>query len=163
MSGKTNVIIIGVIIIVLGVVGSVYVNVLSEPDEAQAIDWADPNNKQLVTSGAAIYDDVCGTCHGANLEGQPDWRQKTEDGMLPAPPHDASGHTWHHPDQLLFEITKFGGQKNAPAGFISAMPGFGDILSDEDIWASLAYIKSRWPEDIRNRHAQMAERMKANQ
>ena len=82
--------------------------------------------------------------------------------MLPAPPHDASGHTWHHPDQLLFEITKFGGQKNAPEGFISAMPEFGDILNDEEIWASLAYIKSRWPENIRKRHAQMSERMKVN-
>ncbi|MBT4932532.1 MAG: c-type cytochrome [Rhodospirillaceae bacterium] len=162
MAGKTNIIIIGVIIVVVGVIGSAYVNVLGVSEETQAIDWADPGNKELVTRGAVIYDEVCGTCHGNNLQGQPDWRTKTEDGMLPAPPHDASGHTWHHPDQLLFEITKFGGQKNAPEGFISAMPEFGDILNDEEIWASLAYIKSRWPENIRKRHAQMSERMKVN-
>jgi len=163
MPNKLNIIIIAVILIVLGVVGSVYVNVLdSDGNEVKVVGWADPDDKALVARGDAIYAEVCGTCHGANLEGQVDWRQKTEDGMLPAPPHDASGHTWHHPDNVLFEITKFGGQKNAPKGFISAMPGFGDVLSDSDIWAALAYIKSRWPEDIRKRHALMSERMKAN-
>ena len=30
------------------------------------------------------------------------------DGRLPAPPHDESGHTWHHPDAQLFAITKYG-------------------------------------------------------
>jgi mono/diheme cytochrome c family protein len=29
------------------------------------------------------------------------------------------------------------------------MPAFGDKLSDDDIWAVLAYIKSRWPTEIR--------------
>ena len=162
MAGKSNLILVGVIIVVLAIVGSVYVNVLTKEDEAPVIGWADPDDTQLVARGGAIYVRVCGTCHGEDLQGQTDWQLKTEDGMMPAPPHDASGHTWHHPDNVLFEITKFGGQKNAPEGFISAMPGFGDILSDSDIWASLAYIKSRWPEDIRKRHALMSERMKAN-
>ncbi len=162
MAAKSNLILVGVIIVVLAIVGSVYINVLTKEDEAPVVGWADPDDTQLVARGTAIYNKVCGTCHGDNLQGQPDWQLKTEDGMMPAPPHDASGHTWHHPDPVLFEITKFGGQKNAPAGFISAMPGFGDILSDSDIWASLAYIKSRWPEDIRKRHALMSERMKAN-
>ena len=162
MSGKPNVIIMGVIIVVLGVVGSAYVNVLDTGHETQPITWADPDNIAMVEQGGPIYAEFCASCHGGNLEGQPNWRAKGQDGRMLAPPHDASGHTWHHPDQLLFAITKDGGQKKAPEGFISGMPGFGDILSDGEILASLAYIKSRWPEEIRKRHALMMERMKAN-
>ena len=69
-------------------------------------------------------------------------------GRLPAPPHDESGHTWHHDDVVLFEVTKYGLAKHAPAGYQSDMPAFGDRLSDDEIVAVLAYIKSRWPQDI---------------
>jgi mono/diheme cytochrome c family protein len=162
MSGKLNYIIIGAIIIMLGIVGNAYFSALNDGYEVETVGFIDADNQQLVAQGASIYEDTCASCHGQNLEGQPDWRTRTEDGLLPAPPHDESGHTWHHPGNVLFEITKFGGQKNAPEGFISAMPGFDDILSDRDIWASLAFIKSRWPEKIRKRHSQMVERMKAN-
>ena len=33
------------------------------------------------------------------------------------------------------------------------MPRFADILSDREIWASLAYIKSQWPGSIRDRQS----------
>ena len=33
--------------------------------------------------------------------------------------------------------------------FDSAMPAFGDVLSDAEIEAILGYIASTWPEDIR--------------
>lgn len=159
MSGRSNIIIIAIILIVLAIVGGAYVNVLSG---GNAITWADPENQELVAGGKTIYTDTCAECHGENLEGQPNWRIKNEDGTLPAPPHDASGHTWHHPDELLFQITKDGGQKNAPEGFKSGMPEFADTLSDKEIWSVLAYIKSQWPDEIIKRHAQMSERMKAN-
>ena len=68
---------------------------------------------------------------------------------MPAPPHDDSGHTWHHPDRQLFDYTKFGGDAVAAAPFESAMPGFGDTLSDDEIWAVLAFIKSRWSPRMR--------------
>ena len=29
-------------------------------------------------------------------------------GRMPAPPHDASGHTWHHRDDVLFRLVKEG-------------------------------------------------------
>ena len=106
---------------------------------------ADPDDKQLVALGEGVYRDSCASCHGANLEGQPNWRSKNADGTLPAPPHDENGHTWHHPDRVLFEITKQGGQAFAPGNFKSAMPGFGDVLDDRQIWAVLAYIKTQWP------------------
>ena len=105
---------------------------------------ADVTNSQAVAQGEALYAAHCAACHGANLEGQPDWRVSLADGTLPAPPHDDNGHTWHHPDTLLFNYTKLGGQALAPEGFKSAMPAFGGTLSDSDIWAVLSFIKSRW-------------------
>jgi len=115
------------------------------------VNAADANDPKLIKRGRAIYADYCGSCHGRNLEGQTNWRTRNPDGTLPAPPHDASGHTWHHPDQLLFDYTKKGGQALAPAGFKSAMPEFGNQLNDGDIWAVLSFIKSRWPDDVQAR------------
>lgn len=112
---------------------------------------ADPDDRVQVARGIRIYAEACASCHGARLEGQGDWRSPNPDGTYPAPPHDADGHTWHHPDSLLFRYTKLGGRealKDVP-GVKSAMPGFGDGLSDQDIWDVLAFIKSRWPERAR--------------
>lgn len=119
---------------------------------------ADPDNAEQVANGAAVYIDHCASCHGAKLEGQPDWRRRNADGVLPAPPHDAAGHTWHHSDEQLFAYTKKGGQALAPQGFASNMPSFAGVLSDSDIWDVLAFIKSRWPADIRARQARLNER-----
>lgn len=104
--------------------------------------------QQLVT-GARIYAENCAACHGAKLEGQPNWRQLNENGRLPAPPHNAKGHTWHHDDNTLFGITKLGTKEFTGLDVESDMPAFKDVLSDEEIWAVLAYIKSKWPERIR--------------
>ena len=108
------------------------------------LDSADATNGEAVALGKTVYAENCAACHGLNLEGQPNWRTVKEDGTLPAPPHDDTGHTWHHSDQLLFDYTKMGGAGIAPPGFQSGMPGFGDTLSDREIWAVLSYIKSRW-------------------
>jgi len=116
---------------------------------------ADAGDPVLVALGKAVYADHCANCHGANREGQPDWRRMLPEGGLPAPPHDESGHTWHHADQLLFDYTKGGGTAIAPAGFKSNMPGFGEVLSDREIWASLAFIKSLWPTAIQERQERM--------
>ena len=115
-----------------------------------------------IVAGEELYGQNCAACHGANLEGQENWRTPDADGRLPAPPHDKSGHTWHHPDSLLFTYTKLGGQETLAAQgieFDSGMPGFGEQLSDEEIWNILSYIKSTWPE--RERAAQ-AERTVAD-
>jgi mono/diheme cytochrome c family protein len=108
----------------------------------------DPQDRALVASGQAIYEQHCASCHGSDFKGQPDWKSRDERGRLPAPPHDETGHTWHHDDLILFEVTKFGVGKHAPPGYQSDMPIFGDRLSDDEIVAVLAYIKSRWPETI---------------
>ena len=117
-------------------------------------------------AGAALYADNCSACHGANLEGQENWQSPNEDGTLPAPPHDDTGHTWHHGDALLFNYTKQGGEallaKMGVTDVKSGMPAFGDQLSDAEIWDILAYIKSSWPDrtrDIQQQRSQ-AEQMR---
>jgi mono/diheme cytochrome c family protein len=109
---------------------------------------ADPTNAQLVVRGRQVYSVQCAQCHGANLEGQPNWKEPRGDGSRPAPPHDATGHTWHHPDTLLFDIVKYGGKLYAFPNEVNNMPAFGDVLSNEEIAAVIAYIKSTWPPDI---------------
>jgi mono/diheme cytochrome c family protein len=90
--------------------------------------------------GATLYATYCAQCHGANLAGTPNWKERLADGSLPPPPHDNSGHTWHHSDKVLLEIIRDGGN---PASN-STMPAFGDKLSDEDMKAILDFFKSTW-------------------
>ena len=112
--------------------------------------------KPHLALGEKLYVQQCASCHGANLEGQPDWRKRLPNGRFPAPPHDESGHTWHHPDEVLFGITKHGlVPPYAPAGYQSDMPAFGGKLSDSEIRAVLAYIESRWSPEVHKRRAEM--------
>ena len=106
-----------------------------------------------VLAGSLLYAEHCASCHGADLEGQPDWRSPNDDGVLPAPPHDATGHTWHHDNVLLFEYTKLGGKRALAArdvtDFNSGMPPYEGVIADDDIWNILAYIRSTWPKQER--------------
>ena len=106
--------------------------------------------------GEKLYTQHCAACHGANLEGQANWQRRLPSGRLPAPPHDDSGHTWHHPDEVLFGITKHGlVPPYAPPGYASDMPAFAGALSDDEIRAVLAFIQSRWSERVQKLRAEM--------
>jgi mono/diheme cytochrome c family protein len=113
---------------------------------ASAWGCAEPEaDQKQIALGKIIYLQHCATCHGMKLEGQPNWRERMPNGRMPAPPHDESGHTWHHSDRVLFGITKQGlTPPYAPAGYQSDMPAFAGTLSDNEIRAVLAYIKSHW-------------------
>ena len=100
----------------------------------------------LIAQGQALYGVRRASCHGKNLEGQPNWRALLPNGRMPAPPHDKTGHTWHHADAALTGVTKLGLKPFAGDSYESDMPAFGTILSDEEIEAILVYIKSTWPE-----------------
>jgi len=89
--------------------------------------------------GEALYVQYCAACHGVDGEGQPDWRTPNEQGVFPAPPHDSSGHTWHHSDQVLLRIIAEGGSMPN-----SGMPGFAEALDPAEMEAILAYIKTFW-------------------
>ena len=137
--------IIGMTVAAIAVAGvALFSRSPAPPTIPEYISAADP---ALVMRGKTVYDQNCASCHGAKLEGQPNWRERLPNGRLPAPPHDASGHTWHHPDSVLIAIIRDGlvpGQ-TAPEGYQSDMPAYRGTLTDDDIVAVLAYIKSNWP------------------
>lgn len=124
------------------------------PDKLMRID---PRDSRQVTLGGRLYQTACASCHGASLEGQPNWQRRLPNGRLPAPPHDATGHSWHHADAHLFRVTKLG-PAAYPAGHETDMPAFGASLSDEQIAAILAFIKSKWPADIQARQERLNSR-----
>ncbi|MDA0787351.1 MAG: cytochrome c [Proteobacteria bacterium] len=110
-------------------------------------------NTASIEKGRQVYAENCASCHGVNLEGQPNWRTRNANGRLPAPPHDASGHTWHHDDQTLFELTKYGLSALVGRPIETDMPAYDGKLTDDEIWAALAFIRSRWPKKIQERQA----------
>ncbi|MFC0199592.1 c-type cytochrome [Paracoccus rhizosphaerae] len=109
--------------------------------------WAYSRTPNL-QRGETLYMQHCAACHGTRLEGQPEWQKAGEDGILPAPPHDETGHTWHHDDAMLTDYIHRGGQAvldDMGVAMTSGMPAFGEVLSAGEIAAILAFIKSRWP------------------
>ena len=99
--------------------------------------------------GQATYLNNCAACHGEIGEGQPNWRIEGADGHYPAPPHDSTGHTWHHGDGLLFRIAKFGGVSLNIPNFQSGMPAFQGTLDDEEIREVILYLKTFWTAEER--------------
>ena len=141
----------------LALAGAVLAAILLRPAGAEGVHLA-PDDAAVVALGAEVYAAQCAACHGAALEGQPDWRRPGPDGLLPAPPHDETGHTWHHDDATLFALTKHGLAGLMADAPPSGMPAYEGVLSDEEIVAVLSHIKSTWPEDVRARHDAIDER-----
>lgn len=118
-------------------------------------------NDSGVTSfelGRRVYAENCASCHGPNGEGgNPSAPLSTNaDGKFPAPPHDRMGHTWHHPDDQLKKIIINGSSYD---DFVSEMPAFTDRLSEAEIDAVLAYIKTWWDEDQREFQAEVSRNL----
>lgn len=118
------------------------------PEKSPAPPALDP---AAVALGAQVYAANCASCHGAELEGEANWKEQNPDGSFRSPPHDASGHTWHHADNVLLEAIREGGARfdGEDIGGDSPMPAFGGQLSEAEMTAVLAFIKSTWPADIR--------------
>ena len=114
-----------------------------------------PEDKAIILLGKNIYAQNCASCHGINLEGQKDWMSRLPNGMMPAPPHDVTGHTWHHADNYLFLITKYGFEEILGEKYPNNMPKYKDILSDKEIIAALSYIKSTWSSKTQKIHDQI--------
>jgi mono/diheme cytochrome c family protein len=87
--------------------------------------------------GQQMYEANCMHCHGGATGG--------DIADIP-PPHNAAGHTWHHPDCVIVDIVLDG--MPVRLGY-PEMPAFGDRLSEADVHAILAYIKTWWEPDQR--------------
>lgn len=109
-----------------------------------------PVDPAQLATGQQVYDANCAACHGLKGEGQPNWRVPVN-SVYPAPPHDSSGHTWHHSDQVLLEVIAQGG--SLPN---SAMPAYGETLTVDKREAVLAYIKTFWSKRERESQAKMS-------
>lgn len=107
------------------------------------------NDFSITDNGKNIYLNNCASCHGEKLEGQKNWETSLPNGLMPAPPHNKTGHTWHHSDEYLFMITKFGIEEYIGKKYPNNMPAYKDILNDKEIMAVLSFIKSTWPLEIK--------------
>lgn len=119
----------GLLVVLLMAAGTYVLGARSQ----SAPDGLRPDDPQVVNAGARIYTQHCAACHGTRGQGQPDWRERGPDGLLPAPPHDESGHTWHHPDAQLFAITKYGLAKLIQQpDYQTNMPIYDGVLNDSE-------------------------------
>lgn len=159
MTHRARLTILAVGVLVIGAAAAFWISGSPSRDSRMV----DADNPQTVALGQRIYAAECAACHGANLEGQANWRARLSNGRLPAPPHDSSGHTWHHPDAQLFAMTKYGVAALVGGDYESDMPAYADLLTDAEILAVLAYIKSTWPSAIRARHDQINDSYRQQQ
>jgi mono/diheme cytochrome c family protein len=104
------------------------------------------DSKLMISRGKIAYQNNCVSCHQVNLAGAENWKGLDEDGHRKAPPLNGTGHTWHHDDATLHTIIKYG-LVGIVSDYEGKMAAFGKNLSDKDIDAVLAYIKSFWPDD----------------
>ncbi len=130
---------------------------IAGPD-AGVLPWQDAAR---VENGRQVYADFCAACHGDQLEGEPNWQERKPDGKMPAPPHDATGHTWHHADELLIRIVTLGTEAIVGGNYRSDMMGFSETLTPDEILDVLAYIKSTWPPQVIEMHDQINARAAA--
>lgn len=102
--------------------------------------WYSP---EQVERGALVFQQNCAACHGKQAEGAPNWQKTGPDGKYPAPPLNGSGHGWHHPLRILFQVIK-----NGSPGAQGNMPAWKEKLSEDEMVAAIAWFQSRWPEEI---------------
>lgn len=108
---------------------------------------------ETVARGERLYIQYCAVCHRPDLSGAPNWMTPNPDGSYPPPPHDSSGHTWHHSDAHLLGIIRDGSPFPQ-----SRMPAFGHVLTDDDILEILEFFKANWGPEEREFQRSITER-----
>src|SRR6266851_9094538 len=123
---------------------SVMIAATSQIVSADANDGSQSIDPERVRSGRAVYEQHCASCHGATAEGAPNWQVRDANGELPAPPHNAKGHTWRHSDADLYEMVSKGWRDPFNKSMRLTMPAFGEALAPEQIRAVITYLKTFW-------------------
>ena len=95
-----------------------------------------------VGKGVQLYAANCQVCHGD---------REAQGSTGRAPPHNDTGHTWHHPDAQLKDWVLNG-------KFPGAMPPFRDALTEEQVDTILSYIKTWWTTEQRESQADISQR-----
>lgn len=145
---------------ILAVLGPGFFSLSTQSDQAKSIIVLESDNPSVVVLGEKVYLANCASCHGKVLEGQANWRKPDNEGYMPAPPHNEEGHTWHHSDNYLFLITKYGIERIIGQKYPNNMPAYDGQLTDKEIVAVLSYIKSTWSERIQWAHDQINKQAK---
>jgi mono/diheme cytochrome c family protein len=83
-----------------------------------------------IMDGSMVYDKNCAFCHGSLKEPTAALRTK----FYPPVPQLMS-RTPDDPDAHLFYVTKYGIK-------LTAMPGWDGVLSDDDIWKAVLFVKN---------------------
>ena len=115
------------------------------------------DSEENILKGKKLYNQYCASCHQVDLSGAKNWKGVDEDGHRKAPPLNGTGHTWHHSDELLHKIIKYGFVKLIK-NYEGKMMGFGDKIDDQGIDNILSYIKSYWKDDIYNQQLEISKR-----
>jgi mono/diheme cytochrome c family protein len=103
-----------------------------------------------LSEAKTLYQQNCSNCHGVYMQGAKNWMsEKDNDGMNLPPPLNGTGHTWHHSEDLLFNIIKYGGYYYDEK-YEGKMLGFENNLSDDEIYSIISYIYNSWPNEIKS-------------
>ncbi len=146
--------IIAIFLLVVVFAGSVFLNEKKFNNAISSNSLNIESASKQILLGSSLYLKNCVSCHGNKLQGQPKWNiEKDSAGHNYAPPLNGTGHTWHHNPEILFNIIRYGLKKMYP-DYKGKMLG-NDDLTDDEIWSILAYIKSTWPDSIKNEYEKM--------
>ena len=97
----------------------------------------------MIVRGAQLYKQNCASCHGNNAQGADNWQKRDAQGKLPPPPLNGTGHAWHHPMTGLKQTIFFGTENIG-----GSMPGWKGKLSETQVDEILAWLQSKWPDEV---------------
>lgn len=101
---------------------------------------------ELAGRGEPLYEAACVQCHAGPTGGT----------ISDIPPrHNAEGHTWHHADCLLTDIVLDGLPPRPGAEGDEVMPAFRDELTEDEVAAIIAYLKTWWTDEQREVQAEI--------
>jgi mono/diheme cytochrome c family protein len=103
-----------------------------QPGAAGAEHWFSDADAER---GRAVFQSNCAGCHGESAQGSL--------GPVRVPALNGSGHSAHHGLEELLEHVANGGARSG-----GRMPPFGDVLSEADRRAAIAYVQSLWPRNV---------------
>ncbi len=119
---------------------------------------AQPDRPAQVALGRTLYRQHCSYCHGIDREGHEDWQPGTQVAAGLPTALDERSPSVDRSDRQIFEWIRYGGQPFLPAGVRSQMPAFEFNLTEAQVWAVVAYLKNRWPEEVLARHERANKR-----